>query len=142
MEENRWRLLIMNNLRISNNHRRILIVEPDSKLGADLFRFFHEEGFDVDISQSFSRAREKVENIQFPCVIMDVCLPEMENCRAIQEVNSIDPQSQIVLVGDGKLSEFKTKESRESVSCEFANAADWEDVKLAVSRAFDKFDNR
>ena len=70
--------------------RRILIVDPDNETTQELSSIFIDEGYDVEISGGVKEAAERISNVKFDCVIMDVNLPEMEGYKAVPILKAID----------------------------------------------------
>jgi len=74
-----------------------LIIDPDSKAARDLSPLVVDEGYDVEISEGIREAAERIKDVNFDCVIMDVDLPEMKGYEAIPILKAIDPKLQIIM---------------------------------------------
>jgi DNA-binding NtrC family response regulator len=78
-------------------HRRILIVDPDSESTQELSSLFINQGYDVEISECLIRAAERLNDVKFECAIVDVNLPEMEGFKAAPILKVIDPRVRIIM---------------------------------------------
>ncbi|MBW1791649.1 MAG: response regulator, partial [Deltaproteobacteria bacterium] len=77
--------------------KRILIIEPDSRVTNEYLSFFRNNDYDMDTTSCITKAVERIENVHFDCIIMDVNLPEMKGYEAVKILKTIDPKIQVII---------------------------------------------
>jgi len=118
--------------------RRILIVDPDSEATQKLSSLFINEGYDVEISEGIRKAAERVSNVKFDCVIMDVNLPEMEGFKAVPMLKAIDPKIQIIMTAAENTAELEANVRRQDIFYYYIKSFDRKELKEAVRDVFKK----
>jgi len=118
--------------------KRILIVDPDSETTQKLSSLFINEGYDVEISEGVRKAAERVSNVKFDCVIMDVNLPEMEGFKAVPMLKAIDPKVQIIMTTAKNTVELEANVRKQDIFYYYIKSFDREELKEAVRDVFKK----
>lgn len=77
---------------------KILIVEDNFQLADDLAKFFIENGFVVEISESLYSATEKVSVYDYDLIILDLGLPDGSGLNLIQELKRINKDPGVLIV--------------------------------------------
>lgn len=119
-------------------NRRILIVEPDSGTAQELLSLFIEEGYDVEISGDISAAVERIKDVKFDCVIMDVDLPEMAGYKAVSILKTIDPKIQVIMTAAKNTVELEAKVRKQDIFYYYIKSFDREELMEAVRDVFKK----
>ena len=121
-----------------NKSRKILIVEPDNEDAWKLFRLFADEDYDLEICKSFAEAVEKVRDVRFDCVIMDVNLPDIKGYEAVPIMKTLDPAIQIIVTANQNTRELEADIRKQDVFYYYIKSFDRHELKLAVRDVFKK----
>jgi len=123
---------------MKGGRRRILIVEPDCAAARELSSLFIDEGYDVEISGDVSKAAERLKNVKFDCVIMDVNLPRMRGYEAVPILKAIDPKVQIIMTAAENTIELELEVRKQDIFYYYIKSFDREELKEAVRDVFKK----
>ncbi|UCB45027.1 MAG: response regulator [Spirochaetota bacterium] len=118
--------------------RRVLIVEPDNKYALELVALLVNEGYDLEISRSFTDAVQMVNDVNFDCVIMDVDLPDIRGYEAVPIMKAIDPKIQIIMTAHKNTKELEAKVRSQDVYYYYIKSFDRHELKLAVYGIYKK----
>lgn len=119
-------------------HRRILIVDPDSATTRELSSLFIDEGYDVEISGGIREAAERISDVKFDCIVMDVALPDMEGYKAVAILKAIDPKVQIIMTAAENTAELEANVRRQDIFYYYIKSFDRKELKEAVRDVFKK----
>ena len=82
---------------------KVLIVEDDKGVGTTLRTILEEEGYDVELVDCMSKAREIAQREYFHAVLLDLWLPDGNGLDFIKELKEYLPMSPIIVItGHGK----------------------------------------
>jgi DNA-binding response OmpR family regulator len=123
---------------MKDKRRKILIIDPDTKIRKEYSSFFSDRDFDVETSPGITRAVEKIKNIGFDCIIIDVNLPEMRGYEAVQILKTIDPKVQIIITAAENTRELELKVREQDIFYYYIKSFDKEELRLAVNGALEK----
>jgi CheY-like chemotaxis protein len=118
--------------------RRILIVDPDNETTQELTSIFIDEGYDVEISRGIKKAAERIKDVNFDCVIMDVNLPEMEGYRAVLILKAIDPKVQIIMTAAENTEELEANVRKQDIFYYYIKSFDRKELIEEVRAVFKK----
>ena len=118
--------------------KRILIVDPDNGTAQELSSLFSDEGYDVEISGGIRKAAERIKDVKFDCVIMDVDLPEMKGYEAVPVLKAIDPKVQIIMTATENTMELEVKVRKHDIFYYYIKSFDREELTEAVRDVFKK----
>ena len=118
--------------------RRILIVDPDSKAARDLWELFIDENIDVEITGGITKAAERIKDVKYDCVIMDVDLPEMKGYTAVSILKAIDPELQIIMTTSENTKELEANVRKQDIFYYYIKSFDSKELKEAVWDVFKK----
>ena len=118
--------------------KRILIVDPDNAAVRELSCLFIDEGYDVEISGGITKAVEKIKDVKFDCVIMDVDLPEMKGYEAVSILKTIDPKVQIIMTAVENTMELEAIVRKQNIFYYYIKSFDQGELKEAVRDVFKK----
>jgi CheY-like chemotaxis protein len=121
---------------MKNGKRKILIIDPDSKAAAILSSRLNKEGYDVEIGGGVTKAAERIRDVPFDCVIMDVNLPEMTGYEAVSILKAIEPKVQIIMTATENSLELEEKVRKQDIFYYYIKSFDWEELKEAVRDVF------
>jgi CheY-like chemotaxis protein len=117
---------------------KILIIDPDRHTAQDLSSLFIDDGYDVEISESISKAAESIKDVRFDCLIMDVNLPEMEGFKAVPILKAIDPKVQIIMTAAENTAELEANVRKQDIFYYYIKSFDREELSEAVRDVFKK----
>jgi DNA-binding response OmpR family regulator len=119
-------------------YKRILIVDPENETTQKLSSLLINEGCDVEISEGIREATERISNVKFDCVIMDVNLPEMEGFKAVPMLKTIDPKVQIIMTAAQNTAELEANVRKQDIFYYYIKSFDREELMEAVRDVFKK----
>jgi len=117
-------------------HRRILIVDPDTQAARELLSLFIKEGYDVETSGCITKAAERIRDVKFDCVIMDVSLPEMAGYEAVSILKAIDSKIQVIMTATENTLELEEKVRKQDIFYYYIMPFDRDELKEAVRDVF------
>ncbi|MDH5203980.1 MAG: response regulator [Nitrospirota bacterium] len=123
---------------MKGEHRRILIIDPDSRAAREMSHLFTDKGYDVETSGGITKAAERIKDVKFDCIIMDVDLPEMKGYEAVSILKAIDPKAQIIMTAVENTLELEEKVRKQDIFYYYIKSFDWEELKEAVRDVFKK----
>jgi len=118
--------------------RKILIVDPDNDAARELSLLLTKQGYDVEISAGIKDAAERIRDVKFDCVIMDVDLPEMKGYEAVPVLKAIDPKVQIIMTATENTIELEEKVRKHDIFYYYIKSFDREELAEAVRDVFKK----
>ncbi len=127
---------------MTDNKNRILIIDPDTQVIRQYQTCFSQYQCEIEICRSITEAVEKIRNIFFPCVIMDVDLPDMKGYEAIPILKALEPKIQIIMTAAENTIELETHIRKQDVSYYYIKSFDIDELHLAVESVFRKGTNR
>ncbi len=80
--------------------RRILILDPDTMAVYRLFSDLIQEGFEVESSTCITEAVDRIKDVEFDCIVMDVNLPKIKGYDAVSIIKAIDPNVKIIMTAE------------------------------------------
>ena len=116
--------------------RKILIVDPDSDAVQELSALFVGEGYDVEVCEGITKAAERIRDVKFDCIIMDVNLPEMMGHEAVSILKAIDPKVQIIMTAAENTLELEEKVRKQDIFYYYIKSFDREELIEAVRDVF------
>lgn len=124
----------MNNEKIG----KILIIDPDTDTEKELLSLFSSEGYRVEISEGVTDGLQKLKDIKFDCLIMDVELPEMKGYQALPIVRTVDPKIDVIMTAARNTPELEARVREQDVFYYYIKSFDREELRLAVHDVFKK----
>jgi len=113
-------------------------VDPDSKAARDLSPLVVDEGYDVETSEGIREAAERIKDVKFDCVIMDVDLPEMKGYEAVPIIKAIDPKVQIIMTAAENTMELEAEVRKQDIFFYYIKSFAPEELREAVQDVFKK----
>ena len=115
-----------------------MIVDPDIKAAQELSSLLIDEGYDIETSEGIRKAAERVKDVQFDCVIMDVDLPEMKGYEAVPIMKAIDPKLQIIMTAAENTIDLEAEVRKQDIFYYCIKPFDRVELKEAVQGVFKK----
>lgn len=123
---------------MKNGLSKILVMDYDSEFARELASLFIKEGYDVEISTGITKAAERIKNVHFDCVIMDVNLPEMMGYKAVSILKAIDPKVQIIMTSADNTPELEAEVRKQNIFYYYIKSFEREELEEAVRDVFRK----
>ena len=123
---------------MESGNGRILIVDPNKRTSQELPSVFIGEGYDVEVSEDIKDAAERISDVKFDCVIMDVDLLEMEGFKAVPILKVIDPKVQIIMTAAENTAELEAKVRKQDIFYYYIKSFDRKELIEAVRNVFKK----
>jgi len=117
---------------------KILIVDPDGDTQKELLSLFSSEGYQVEISEGVTNGLQKLKDIKFDCLIMDVALPEMKGYQALPIVRTVDPKINVIMTAAHNTPELEARVREQDIFYYYIKSFDREELRLAVHDVFKK----
>ena len=118
--------------------KRVLIVDPDSEAAEQVASILIEEGYDVEVTASISAMAERIRDVRFDCVIMDVDLPEMPGYKAVSILKTIDPRVNVIVTATENTAELEAEVRKQDIFYYYIKSFGREELVEAVRGVFRK----
>ena len=118
--------------------KRIFIIDPETHTRNALSVLFRKEGYEVEAGPGITGSVERIKNVGYDCVIVDVDLPEMKGYEAVQILKTINPKIQIIITAAKNSLEQEAKVREQDIFYYYIKSFDREELRLAVDSAFKK----
>ena len=119
-------------------NKRVLIVDPDSEAAGQVASLLFEEGYDVEETTSISAMAERIRDVKFGCVVMDVDLPEMPGYKAVSILKTIDPQVYVIMTATENTAELEAEVRKQDIFYYYIKSFGREELVEAVRDVFKK----
>jgi PAS domain S-box-containing protein len=80
------------------SHSRILVVDDEPRMCETLKVLLEERGFEVEALQSGADALTAVRKRQFDLFLFDVCMPEVDGFRLVEETIQRQPETPVIMI--------------------------------------------
>ena len=124
----------------SQNSRKILIIDPDRDTQKKLFSLFCGEGYQVEISEELTNGLQKLEEIRFDCLVMDVELPEMRGYKALPIIRTVAPKIDVIMTAARNTPELEARVREQDIFYYYIKSFGEEELILAVHDVFKKLE--
>jgi CheY-like chemotaxis protein len=118
--------------------RRILVVDPDNGVAQALSSILVNEDYEVEITEGLTQASERLHDVEFDCIIIDIELPEMEGFKAVPILKAIDPKVQIIMTAAENTVELEAKVRKQDIFYYYIKSFDRKELIEAVRDVFKK----
>ena len=118
--------------------RKILVIDPNHETQKELLSLFSSEGYQVEISEGVTNGLQKLKDIKFDCLIMDVDLPEMKGYKALPIIRTVDPKIDVIMTAARNTPELEARVRERDIFYYYIKSFDREELRLAVHDVFKK----
>jgi DNA-binding response OmpR family regulator len=77
---------------------RILIIEDERKISANIKRALEEEGYAVDAAYTGHEGLDWAMSVQYDAILLDILLPEMDGIALCKELRILDNRAPILML--------------------------------------------
>ena len=122
--------------------RKILFVDNEESQIEMMQRMLTRLGYDVEFAKNANEALQILDNGEFPLIITDLKMPEMDGAELCRRIRKIKPES-FIYAFSGYLVEFDVEKLEESGFDGHLNKpVDMQVLERAIEGAFDKIEQR
>jgi DNA-binding NtrC family response regulator len=118
--------------------RKILIVDPDERERKDLADYLKQKKYTVEKGQGLADAVKKMAQSYFPCIIVDVDLPDMKGYDAVSIVKNIEPKTKVIVTTKKNSKDLEAKVREQDIFFYFIKSFGKEELILAINNVFSK----
>lgn len=120
------------------DRKRILIIDSDSAVVYELFAVFVRHGYEVETDQCVREAAQRIKDVKFDCIILDVDLPKMKGYDAVSILKAIDPEVQIIMTSKDNNMDLEAEVRKQDIFYYYIKSFDREELIEAVRDVFNK----
>jgi len=118
--------------------KRILILDQDTINVYRLFSDLIREGFAVETSRSIKDAVQRIKDVKFDCVVMDVNLPKIKGYDAVSILKAIDSDLKIIMTSEKNNMQLEAEVRKEDIAYYHIKSFDRRELVEAVQDVCDK----
>ena len=118
--------------------RRILILDPNSTSVYGLFSDLISEGFEVETSQCITEAVERIKDVEFDCLVMDVNLPKIKGYNAVSIIKAIDPNVRIIMTAEKNNMDLELEIRKQDIFYYHIKSFDRKELMAAIQEVCQK----
>lgn len=119
-------------------NKRILIIDSDSTAVYELFAVFVRQGYEIETSQCVREAAQRIKDVKFGCIILDVNMPKMKGYDAVSIIKAIDPKTQIIMTSQDNNMDLEAQVREQDIFYYYIKSFDIEELIEAVRDVFQK----
>ena len=119
-------------------NKRILIIDSDSTAVYELFAVFDRQGYEIETSQCVREAAQRIKDVKFGCIILDVNMPKMKGYDAVSIIKAIDPKTQIIMTSQDNNMDLEAQVREQDIFYYYIKSFDIEELIEAVRDVFQK----
>ena len=112
--------------------KRILILDPDTINVYRLFSDLIKDDFTVETSCSIREAVERIKDVRFDCVVMDVNLPKIKGYDAVSILKAMDPKIKIIMTSEKNNMELEAEVRKQDISYYHIKSFDRQELVEAI----------
>lgn len=120
---------------------RLLVVDDEPEIRSVL-RELLSERYECSVAASAEEALRMLQNDRFTVIISDIMMPGMSGLEMIPHVNSISPETQVVMISGVQTIESAIKALRAGAFDYIMKPFDLRQVEVVVKRAIDFYELR
>lgn len=77
---------------------RILIVDDEEGIRRSLSAYLKLEGYDVDVAENGREALDKIRQLKFNIILLDINMPGLDGLDTLQTIKAIDFSIQVIMM--------------------------------------------
>ncbi len=122
--------------------RKILLVDDEELQGKLMQRMLARMGYDAEVAKNAREALEILDNEEFPLIITDLSMPEMNGVELCKQIRKFNSES-FIYAFSGYLADFDFEKFEEiGFDGHLSKPSETEFLKCAIEGAFEKIDQR
>jgi len=120
------------------SEKRILVIDPNTKIRKDMETFLKNENYYVETGRGLTEAIKKISQGYFDCLILDVDLPEMKGYEAVSILKNLDPKIKIIMTAEKNTKRLEARVREQNIFFYFIKSFGKDELKLAIKNAFNE----
>ena len=81
-----------------NKSINILVVDDEFSVRDSLFKWFREDGYNVDTAENATEALKKIQESKWDLILLDIKMPGMDGMELQKRIKEIDPNIIIIMI--------------------------------------------
>jgi len=81
-----------------NKNINILVVDDEFSVRDSLFKWFREDGYNVDTAENATEALKKIQESKWDLILLDIKMPGMDGMELQKRIKEIDPNIIIIMI--------------------------------------------
>ena len=77
---------------------KILIIEDEIELAKSMIQYLSEERYLCEVANTFSEAKDRIENFSYDCILLDISLPDGNGLKLLEELKSLGKQDGVIII--------------------------------------------
>lgn len=77
---------------------KILIIEDEIELAKSMIQYLSEEKYLCEVANTFSKAKDRIENFSYDCILLDISLPDGNGLKLLEELKSLGKQDGVIII--------------------------------------------
>lgn len=77
---------------------KILIIEDEIELAKSMIQYLSEEKYLCEVANTFTEAKDKIENFSYDCILLDISLPDGNGLNLLEELKSLGKQDGVIII--------------------------------------------
>ncbi|MGX1753509.1 response regulator transcription factor [Sphingobacterium sp. NPDC055346] len=77
---------------------KILIIEDEIELAKSMIQYLSEERYLCEVANTFSEAKDRIENFSYDCILLDINLPDGNGLKLLEELKSLGKQDGVIII--------------------------------------------
>jgi len=118
--------------------RRVLIVDSDKYAAVKLSFALRKCGCQVEWVETVPKAVNRMKEVDFACVILDVQVNDTHGYEAIPVIREISPDTEIIATTSENSKELEARTREQGVFYYYIKPSDPDELRSAVENVFEK----
>jgi DNA-binding response OmpR family regulator len=77
---------------------KVLIVEDERELGKSVASYLKEQSYTCDMAADYKTAMEKVETLEYDCILLDITLPDGNGLNVLKELKANKKTDGVIII--------------------------------------------
>src|ERR1700759_3095183 len=77
---------------------KILVVEDEAELAQSITSYLKTEHYVCEVAPDFNAAREKIEEYDYDCILLDITLPDGNGLKLLQELKNNHKSDGVIII--------------------------------------------
>jgi DNA-binding NtrC family response regulator len=121
---------------MKDTEQRILIIDPNHDERTVMAAFLKSQSYSVETGSCLADAIKKLSSGSYPCLIMDVELPEMKGYEAVPILKRIQPATKIIMTTQKNHKDLEAQVRGQDIFFYFIKSFGKDELKMAIQNAF------
>ena len=115
--------------------KRSILVVDDDMAHRTMLRILLGWEYDIVEADSGSKAIEKVQNVPFDLVLMDVCMPEISGVEALDRIKATNPKIPVIMMTGYSSAETANRAMQKGAYDYLTKPFDFDNLRSTIEKA-------